>query len=75
MTRACRFEAQFGLSWSDALAGGRVFNALDGCAALGITADELDAEWGKAKKVGYIHTDTLLSLSLSFFLTHCHSTS
>lgn len=26
-------------------------NALDGCAALGITADELDAEWGKCKKV------------------------
>jgi hypothetical protein len=47
-----RFEAQFGLSWTDALATGRVFNALDGCKDLGITADQMDTEWGKCKKAG-----------------------
>lgn len=49
-THAPRFEAQFGLSWTDALAGGRVFNALDGCKELGITADEMDSQWGVCKK-------------------------
>eukprot|EP00037_Helgoeca_nana_P037984 m.18473 g.18473 ORF g.18473 m.18473 type:complete len:332 (+) comp9669_c0_seq1:3339-4334(+) len=49
---ADKFEAQFGLSWTDALATGRVFNALDGCKDLGITADQMDTEWGKCKKAG-----------------------
>jgi len=44
-----KFQAQFGLSWKDALASGKVFNAMDGCAKLGIDADGLDAEWAKAK--------------------------
>merc|ERR1719305_1734488 len=44
-----KFKAQFGLSWKDALASGKVFNAMDGCAKLGLTADEMDAEWAKAK--------------------------
>merc|ERR1711998_629379 len=45
-----KFQAQFGLSWKDALASGKVFNAMDGCAKLGIDADGLDKEGGKAKK-------------------------
>ena len=45
-----KFEAQFGLGWADALATGRVMNAMDGCKALGLDADGLDAEWAKAKK-------------------------
>merc|ERR1712060_838653 len=44
-----KFQAQFGLSWKDALASGKVFNAMDGCKELGLDADGLDAEWAKAK--------------------------
>jgi nucleoside diphosphate kinase len=47
---ADKFEAQFGLTWEAALTNGNVYNALDGCAKLGITADELDAQWGICKK-------------------------
>jgi len=47
---ADKFEGQFGLSWTDALATGRVMNAMDGCKALGVDADGMDAEWGKCKK-------------------------
>jgi len=44
-----KFQAQFGLSWKDALASGKVFNAMDGCAKLDIDADQMDAEWAKCK--------------------------
>lgn len=44
-----KFKEQFGLSWGDALSSGKVFNAMDGCKHLDLTADELDAEWAKAK--------------------------
>ena len=44
------FQAQFGLSWEEALAQGNVYNALDACAQLGITADEMDAQWAITKK-------------------------
>merc|ERR1712048_37059 len=44
-----KFQAQFGLSWKDALASGKVFNAMDGCKELGIDADGLDKEWAKCK--------------------------
>jgi hypothetical protein len=47
---ADKFQAKFGLTWTDALAQGNVFNALDACAKLGITADQMDKEWAKAKK-------------------------
>mmetsp|Transcript_146527 Transcript_146527/g.380902 ORF Transcript_146527/g.380902 Transcript_146527/m.380902 type:complete len:334 (-) Transcript_146527:148-1149(-) len=46
---ADKFQAQFGLSWEDALASGKVFNAMDGCKHLGIDADALDKAWAKAK--------------------------
>merc|ERR1711959_656672 len=45
-----KFKAQFGLTWKDALASGKVFNAMDGCEKLGIDADQMDAEWAKTKK-------------------------
>jgi nucleoside diphosphate kinase len=44
------FKETFGLKWSDALKAGKVFNAVDGCKALGITGDEMDCQWAKAKK-------------------------
>lgn len=50
---ADKFEKAFGLSWESALASGKVFNALDACKKLGITADELDKAWGPAKKVKF----------------------
>merc|ERR1740129_1767306 len=46
---ADKFQAQFGLSWQEALDSGKVFNAMDGCKQLGIDADALDAAWAKAK--------------------------
>lgn len=47
-----KFEAKFGLSWTDALASGRVYNALDACAYLGVDADEINDLWAKAKSAG-----------------------
>merc|ERR1712048_352156 len=44
-----KFQAQFGISWKDALASGKVFNAMDGCKELGIDADGLDKGWAKCK--------------------------
>jgi hypothetical protein len=46
---ADKFKEQFGLEWKDALEAGNVYNALDGCEKLGISPDEMDAEWGKCK--------------------------
>ena len=43
---ADKFEAKFGISWQSALDDGKVFNALDGCAKLGIDADAMDKNWG-----------------------------
>jgi len=45
-----KFQEQFGLSWKEALETKNVWNAMEACANLEITADELDTEWGKAKK-------------------------
>ena len=45
-----KFEDKFGLTWEAALASGDVYNAKDGCEFLGISADEMDAEWAKCKK-------------------------
>jgi len=44
------FQTQFGLSWEAALAQGNVYNAMDACALLGLTADEMDKQWGVCKK-------------------------
>jgi len=45
-----KFEAQFKLSWEDALATGNVYNAMDACEQLGIDATEMDKQWGICKK-------------------------
>ena len=45
-----KFEAQFGVTWEAALAQGNVYNAMDACAMLGVTADEMDKQWGICKK-------------------------
>jgi hypothetical protein len=50
---AKKFEDAFGLSWEKALADGVVYNALDACQFLGISADELDRAWAPAKKVKF----------------------
>lgn len=47
---ADKFKAQFGLDWQEALDAGKVFNAMDACEKLGLTAEQLDGEWAKAKK-------------------------
>jgi len=46
------FAKKFGISWSQALANGIVYNAVDGCARLGINGDEMDKTWAAAKKSG-----------------------
>lgn len=47
---ADKFKAKFGLEWADALKQGVVYNAMDACEKLGVTADELDKIWGATKK-------------------------
>eukprot|EP00931_Biecheleriopsis_adriatica_P082752 TRINITY_DN5620_c0_g1_i1.p1 TRINITY_DN5620_c0_g1~~TRINITY_DN5620_c0_g1_i1.p1 ORF type:complete len:401 (+),score=112.46 TRINITY_DN5620_c0_g1_i1:48-1205(+) len=44
------FEKAFGLSWTDALAKGLVFNLVDGAAKLGCSMDELGNKYDKLKK-------------------------
>merc|ERR1719331_836794 len=39
---ADKFKAQFGLDWQEALDAGKVFNAMDACEKLGLTAEQLD---------------------------------
>ena len=46
------FAQKFGISWSDALSKGVVFNAVDGCAKLGIDGATMDKRWAAAKKAG-----------------------
>jgi len=46
------FAKKFGISWSQALANGIVYNAVDGCGRLGISGDEMDKTWASAKKSG-----------------------
>jgi len=41
------FEKMFGEKWDDAVAAGKVFNAKDGAAKLGVDGAGLDAKWGK----------------------------
>ena len=50
---ADKFEEFFKISWKDALAKKLVFNALDACKHLNITADEIDALYAKCPKVKF----------------------
>jgi len=44
------FQTAFGLSWSDALEQGLVFNAMDAAAKLGISPAELEPRWRQLTK-------------------------
>ena len=43
-------EFEPGVTWQKLLDEGRVLNALDACEKLGMDANTIDVEWGKAKK-------------------------
>lgn len=44
------FQKTFGLSWADALKSGKVYNAMDAAAKMGISTAQLGAKWSKLKK-------------------------
>jgi nucleoside diphosphate kinase len=48
------FLKLFGISWADALAQDKVFNALDACKKAGLTGDQMDKTWAKTKKAGQL---------------------
>ena len=47
---ADKFEKQFGLSWKDALAQGKCYNAIDAAEKLGLNSTELESLWRETKK-------------------------
>merc|ERR1711939_803769 len=57
-----KFKEKFGLEWKQALENGNVYNALDACAKLEVTPDEMDAQWGICKK-----TDKLIKFGGGFY--------
>jgi len=44
-----KFKDQFGIGWEDALSQGIVYNAVDACKKLDLTAEGLEKEWRKTK--------------------------
>jgi hypothetical protein len=46
-----KFQDAFGLSWEDAKAQGRAYNAIEACKVLGVDSEGLDSIWNTAKKV------------------------
>jgi hypothetical protein len=44
------FEKMFGESWDSALAAGKVYNAMDGAAKLGLDSEGLNKEWSKLSR-------------------------
>jgi len=44
------FKKMFGLSWEDALASGKVLNAKEACAKLGVDGNGMEAKWAKLDK-------------------------
>lgn len=44
------FEKMFGEKWDDAIAAGKVYNAMDGAAKLGVDGAGLDAKWAKLSR-------------------------
>eukprot|EP00929_Paragymnodinium_shiwhaense_P019868 TRINITY_DN13414_c0_g1_i1.p1 TRINITY_DN13414_c0_g1~~TRINITY_DN13414_c0_g1_i1.p1 ORF type:complete len:355 (-),score=130.74 TRINITY_DN13414_c0_g1_i1:56-1051(-) len=45
-----KFQKAFGLSWNEVLSSGKAYNALDACAKLGCTAEEINKAWAATKK-------------------------
>jgi nucleoside diphosphate kinase len=66
-TGLAKFAADFGVSWGIANELGVLFNAVDGQAALGMTGDELDAQWAVCKKNKH-----LVKLSGGFYAGRIH---
>jgi len=52
--KQAEFAEKFGISWPDALAQDKVFNALDACKKAGLTGDQMDKTWAKTKKAGQL---------------------
>merc|ERR1719326_486750 len=52
--KQAEFAEKFGISWPDALAQDKVFNALDACTKMGLSGDEMDTQWAKTKKAGQL---------------------
>lgn len=44
------FEKMFGESWDSAIAAGKVYNAKDGAAKLGLDSDGLNKKWSKLSR-------------------------
>lgn len=57
------FEKAFGIGWKAAVASGKVFNAADACTEMGITGDQLGAEFDKLQK-----GTTLIKFGGGFYL-------
>lgn len=51
-THSAKFEQKFGISWANALATNKVFNAQGACAQLKVDAVGLDEKWAAAKAAG-----------------------
>ena len=45
-----QFEEMFGEKWADVVAAGKVYNAKDAAAKLGVDAEGLNAKWSKLKR-------------------------
>jgi len=75
-----KFHDKFGEKWDDVLSAGRALNAMDAKKKLNVSADELDAIWGAAKKAdrlikfgggfycGYLKDHDLYTFN-AFFMT------
>jgi len=49
-----KFKDKFNLEWADALASGKVFNAMDASKFLGMDAEQLAAAWTEAMNAGKV---------------------
>ena len=50
--KLAEFTAKFGTTWSEALAQGLVYNAVDGCDVLGVDGEKMNEAWALAKARG-----------------------
>lgn len=57
-----KFKKQFGKEWTQVLADGKAFNAMDACKILGVDANGLNKLWAAAKK-----SDKLVKLGGGFY--------
>jgi nucleoside diphosphate kinase len=50
--KVAEFKEKFGVSWPDALADGKVLNAMEGCAKWGLSGKEMERKWRVSEKAG-----------------------